>query len=230
MKKSSAISLTIIQFFAALLSGCSSLMTLLHEEVTKTMAGEEPFGLPCRDDNWYNCVYGRIPADCNHFSPILNPMARIVNLQELKTFLPRKGEGRIVLTGGCFDILHIGHVRFLSEARKMGDYLVVLVENDKKVKKLKGINRPVFTQKERAEMLSALSSVNLVILLPVIESDSNYLNLVMKIKPDIIAVTENDPLLEQKKAQAKRSGAELKVISSKKTLSTSKLAKILGVD
>jgi len=157
-------------------------------------------------------------------------MARIVNLQELKTFLPRKGEGRIVLTGGCFDILHLGHVRFLSEAKKMGDYLFVLLESDKKVKQLKGKNRPIFAQEERAEMLSALSSVNLVILLPVIENDSNYLNLVMKIKPDIIAVTENDPLLEKKKAQAKRSGAELKVISSKKTLSTSKLAKILGVD
>jgi FAD synthetase len=157
-------------------------------------------------------------------------MARIVHLQELKKLLSREGKGRIVLTGGCFDILHVGHVRFLSEAKKMGDYLIVLLENDKNVKKLKGENRPVFIQKERAEMLSALGSVDLVVLLPTMENDSDYLNLIRKIKPDIIAVTENDPYMEKKKGQAKQIGGELKVISFKKTLSSSKLAKILGVD
>jgi FAD synthetase len=157
-------------------------------------------------------------------------MARIVNFHELKKFLSRGRKGRIVLTGGCFDILHIGHVRFLSEAKRMGDYLVVLLENDKNVKKLKGGNRPVFIQKERAEMLSALESVDLVVLLPTMESDSDYLNLIRIIKPDIIAVTENDPHIEKKKRQAKKVGGELKVISFKKTLSSSKLAKILGVD
>jgi rfaE bifunctional protein nucleotidyltransferase chain/domain len=157
-------------------------------------------------------------------------MARIVNLQELKTFFPRGNKGRIVLTGGCFDILHVGHVRFLSEAKKMGDYLVVLLENDKNVKKLKGKNRPVFIQEERAEMLSALENVDLIVLLPTMENDSDYLDLVMKIKPGIIAVTENDPQIEKKKAQAKQIGVELKVIPSVKTLSTSKLAKILEVD
>jgi FAD synthetase len=157
-------------------------------------------------------------------------MARIVNLQELKEFLSTERKGRIVLTGGCFDILHIGHMRFLSEAKKMGDYLVVLLEHDKNVKKLKGENRPVFIQKERAEMLSALGSVDLVVLLPAMENDSDYLNLIRIIKPDIIAVTENDPRIEKKRGQAKTTEAELKVISFIKTLSTSKLAKILGVD
>ncbi len=151
-------------------------------------------------------------------------------MQELKKFLSRERKGRIVLTGGCFDILHLGHVRFLSEAKKMGEYLVVLLENDKNVKKLKGENRPIFIQKERAEMLSALGSVDRVVLLPVMENDSDYLNLIRIIKPDIIAVTENDPRIEKKRGQAKTIGAELKVISFMKTLSTSKLAKILGVD
>jgi len=157
-------------------------------------------------------------------------MARIVNLQGLKTFLQRGNKGRIVLTGGCFDILHVGHVRFLSEAKKMGDCLVVLLENDKNVKKLKGKNRPVFIQKERAEMLSALGSVDLVVLLPTMENDCDYLNLVMKVKPDIIAVTENDPHVEKKKLQAEIVGGELRVIPFVKTLSTSALAKIVGVD
>jgi FAD synthetase len=163
-------------------------------------------------------------------SSILNPMARIVNLQKLETVLPEKNKGKIVLAGGCFDILHIGHVRFLSEAKRMGDYLVVLLESDRRVKKLKGKSRPVFIQKERAEMLSALKSVDLIVLLPMMEKDSDYLNLVMKIKPDIIAVTENDPLIEKKRSQAKEVGGKLKVISFTKTFSTSKLVKILGVD
>jgi len=157
-------------------------------------------------------------------------MASIVDLEELETFLPRKSKGRVVLTGGCFDILHIGHVRFLSEAKGMGDYLVVLLESDKSVKKLKGENRPVFIQKERAEMLTALRSVDLIVLLPMMEKDRDYLNLVMKIKPDIIAVTEGDPLIEKKQGQAKEVGGELKIIPLTKTLSTSELAKILGVE
>jgi rfaE bifunctional protein nucleotidyltransferase chain/domain len=157
-------------------------------------------------------------------------MARIVNSRELTAFLPRKSGGRIVLTGGCFDILHIGHVRFLSEAKGKGDYLVVLLESDMKVKKLKGKNRPVFVQEERAEMLSALGSVDLIVLLPMMENDSDYLNLLMEIKPDIIAVAENDPHIEKKRRQAKQIGGELKIIPLTKTFSTSKLAKILGLE
>lgn len=157
-------------------------------------------------------------------------MATIVNFEQLETFLRREKKGRTVLVGGCFDILHIGHTRFLSEAKKMGDYLAVLLENDEKVKKLKGKNRPIFTQEIRAEMLSALKCVDLVVLLPMMENDSDYLSLVMKIKPDIIAVTENDPRIEKKKLQAEIVGGELKVIPFAKTLSTSALAKIVGVD
>jgi len=157
-------------------------------------------------------------------------MGRIVDLQELERFLPEKSKGKIVLAGGCFDILHIGHVKFLSEAKGAGDYLIILLESDQKVKKFKGRNRPVFIQRERAEMLSALGSVDLIVLLPMMEDDGDYLNLVTKIKPDIIAVTEDDPHIEKKRGQAKEVGGELKLISLTKTFSTSKLAKILGVE
>ncbi len=156
-------------------------------------------------------------------------MARIVDLQELGNVLPGERKGKIVLAGGCFDILHIGHVRFLSEARRMGDYLTLLLESDEKVKKLKGKNRPVFVQRERAEMLAALRSVDLVILLPMLEDDRDYLNLVMKIKPGVLAVTEDDPHIEKKRGQVKEVGGELKTISLAKTFSASKLAKIIGV-
>jgi len=157
-------------------------------------------------------------------------MASIVHLQELETFLPKEDKGRIVLAGGCFDILHIGHVRFLSKAKKMGDYLIILLESDEKVKKLKGKNRPIFTQEIRAEMLSALICVDLVVVLPMMENDSDYLKLVMKIKPHIIAVTENDLRIEKKKLQAEIVRGEMRVIPFVKTLSSSALAKMIGVD
>lgn len=153
-----------------------------------------------------------------------------MNLRELTKSLPRKSEGRIVLVGGCFDILHIGHVRFLSEAKGMGNYLVVLLENDQDVKRLKGENRPVFVQKERAEMLSSLRSVDLVVLLPTMQNDSDYLSLVKKIKPDIIAVTEGDRHIHKKNRQAKKVGATVRRVPVTKTFSTSTLAKILGLD
>ena len=79
-------------------------------------------------------------------------------------------------------------------------------------------------------MLSALGGVDLVVLLPAMENDGDYMNLIRIIKPDIIAVTENDPHIEKKRGQAKKIGGKLKVISFRKTLSTSKLAEILGVD
>jgi len=157
-------------------------------------------------------------------------MERIVNLKEFEESLPTEKKGRIVLAGGCFDILHIGHVTFLSEAKKMGDYLVVLLESDEKVKRLKGKSRPIFIQKERAEMLSALRSVDLVVLLPMMEHDRDYLDLINKIKPGIIAVTENDPNIEKKQGQADEVGGKLEKVFHTKTFSTSKLAKILGVE
>ena len=156
-------------------------------------------------------------------------MARIVDLKELGNLFPGEKKRKIVLTGGCFDILHIGHVRFLSEAKGMGGYLVVLLESDETVERLKGENRPVFVQRERAEMLAALGKVDLVVLLPMMENDKDYSKLVTRIKPDIIAVSEDDPHIDKKKRQAKEVGGELKIISLTKTFSTSKLAKMLGV-
>ena len=79
-------------------------------------------------------------------------------------------------------------------------------------------------------MLSALGSVDLVVLLPAMENDSDYLNLIRIIHPDIIVASENDPHIEKKRDQAKKIGGQLEIISFIKTLSTSKLAKILGVD
>ena len=87
-----------------------------------------------------------------------------------------------VFTNGCFDILHIGHVRCLEYAKKQGDYLIVGLNSDTSVKKLKGKDRPFNTQSLRKEMLEALRCVDEVI---IFEEGTPY-NLIFKIKPDII--------------------------------------------
>src|SRR3989344_778847 len=107
-----------------------------------------------------------------------------------------------VLVGGCFDLIHYGHIRFLTESKKQGDYLIVALESDENVRKYKGENRPIHTQKERAEMLRSLKMVDEVVELPSMNGDEEYFDFVIKIKPDVIAITENDPQTQNKKMQA----------------------------
>lgn len=158
-------------------------------------------------------------------------MSKIADLQECKKiiFIARKTKKKIVVCGGCFDILHIGHVKFLQEAKKTGSILIVLLESDENVKRLKGINRPIFNQKERAIVLSSLNCVDYVILLPFMSKNSDYDKLVLQLKPDVIAVTENDPLILQKKSQAKSVYGKIGIIPKIRTFSSSKLAKLLGI-
>ncbi len=78
--------------------------------------------------------------------------------------LLKAGGKRIVFTNGCFDILHPGHVRYLSRARGLGDYLVVAVNSDRSVKALKGTKRPIIPQDERAEILAAMELVDAVVI------------------------------------------------------------------
>lgn len=141
-------------------------------------------------------------------------MAKIIRVNQILSLTKnlRESGKTIVLAGGCFDVLHPGHVIFLEKAKKAGDCLVVLLESDEKVKKLKGVSRPVHTQAERAKVLSALQAVDYVILLPEMESDSAYDELVQKIKPNIIAATYGEVSLHQKRA-AKLSGAKLKFVT-----------------
>jgi D-beta-D-heptose 7-phosphate kinase/D-beta-D-heptose 1-phosphate adenosyltransferase len=84
-------------------------------------------------------------------------------LQKKVRALQRQGE-KIVLTNGCFDLLHVGHVRYLAAARALGDALIVAVNSDASVRRLKGITRPIVSQKERLEVLAALACVDYLIL------------------------------------------------------------------
>ncbi|HKB88536.1 MAG TPA: adenylyltransferase/cytidyltransferase family protein [Patescibacteria group bacterium] len=135
-----------------------------------------------------------------------------------------------VLVGGVFDILHHGHVNFLKEAKKNGDYLVVALESDETTKRLKGPGRPVHNQKQRREMLESLNFVDEVISLPEMNSDEDYKKLVEKIKPNIIAITEGDNMKSKKKRHADLVKAKLVEIKKISDLSSTKLAKLIGLE
>lgn len=121
----------------------------------------------------------------------------------------KKENKKIVLVGGCFDVLHLGHVIFLEKAKKLGDRLVVLLESDENIKKDKGNNRPINNQEIRAKMLASLKMVDQVIKLPEMKTDDEYLALIKKIKPKVIAVTSDDKRISQKKEQARLVGAKV---------------------
>lgn len=136
---------------------------------------------------------------------------------------------RKVLVGGCFDMLHYGHISFLQAAKSHGDWLVVALESDENVRRMKGDARPIHTQKQRKAMLEAVSFVNEVIELPPMQ-DADYEDFVKKIRPSVIAITTGDPIKDKKEQQAKQIGAELVEIPKIRTPSTSQLAKLLGLE
>lgn len=137
---------------------------------------------------------------------------------------------KVVLVGGCFDLLHYGHISFLKQAKSHGDYLCVALESDENVRRNKGASRPIHTQIQRKEMLEALTVVDEVLELPLMRSDRDYFEFVKKIKPNIIALTEGDPILDKKMEQAKQISAKIVIISKIHTPSTSQLAKLLGLE
>ena len=103
----------------------------------------------------------------------------------------RRIKEKIVFTNGCFDILHLGHIDYLEKARSLGTRLIVGLNSDSSVTKLKGIGRPLYQQEARARTLAALEFVDIVILF---DQDTPY-NLIDHIKPDIL-VKGNDYLAE----------------------------------
>lgn len=115
----------------------------------------------------------------------------------------------IVLTGGCFDVLHIGHITLLEKAKEAGDVVVVLLESDQKIQQLKGEKRPLHTQEQRAHMLLSLKYVDYVVMLPSHMQNTDYDEVVKMVQPAIIAATEGDPGVEHKKRQASLVGAKL---------------------
>ena len=100
----------------------------------------------------------------------------------LKNFLSENPGKKIVFTNGCFDILHKGHVSYLAEAKKLGDLLVVGLNSDASVKRLKGPERPINTETDRQYVLSQLKSVDFV----EIFHEDTPLNLILEVKPKVL--------------------------------------------
>ncbi|RPJ42353.1 MAG: D-glycero-beta-D-manno-heptose 1-phosphate adenylyltransferase [Deltaproteobacteria bacterium] len=102
-------------------------------------------------------------------------------LKKILGVLKRQGK-KIVFTNGCFDILHVGHIRYLSQARRLGDILVVGLNTDRSVRTIKGEKRPIVCENERAEVLSALKVVDYVVLF----DEPDPLALIKALKPSIL--------------------------------------------
>ena len=136
-------------------------------------------------------------------------MKQIWEYKDIKKLRESIGNKKIVLVGGCFDVIHLGHTTFLEKAKNKGDILIVLLESDENIKKNKGNNRPINNQENRAILLTKFKMVDYVINLPKVINDNEYLEIVKEIKPTIIAVSENDQNLINKKKQAKLVGAKL---------------------
>lgn len=115
---------------------------------------------------------------------------------------------RLVFTNGVFDLLHVGHVRYLAQARSLGDVLVVAINSDRTVRELKGPDRPIFDQSDRAEILAALRQVDYV----VVFDDVSPRTLIAQILPDVL-VKGGDYQLDQIHGREEVEAAGGKVIS-----------------
>jgi rfaE bifunctional protein nucleotidyltransferase chain/domain len=108
---------------------------------------------------------------------------KVLSRRELAAELARdrRRGRRSVLTSGCFDVLHVGHVRSLEQAAALGDVLVVGVNRDKRVRQLKGRGRPLVPERQRAEMLAALGCVDWVVLF----GEDDAAALIRQVRPDV---------------------------------------------
>jgi D-glycero-beta-D-manno-heptose 1-phosphate adenylyltransferase len=140
------------------------------------------------------------------------------------------GSGQVVVTG-VFDLLHIGHLRFLEAARALGDALVVGVEDDERVRRWKGAGRPIQAQEDRCALLAALRVVDRVFVIAGERVDPEYyVELLRPLGARYLAVTADDPFLEAKRTALQKIGIELRVVTPRiENYSTSRLVRLLGL-
>ena len=136
--------------------------------------------------------------------------AKILSIDEMLVERERLRDAgaRLVFTNGVFDLLHVGHVRYLTEARALGEALVVAINSDRAVRELKGPNRPVFDENERAEILAALRQVDYVVVFDNISPRT----LISQLVPDVLA-KGGDYQLDQIHGREEVEAAGGKVIS-----------------
>ena len=150
--------------------------------------------------------------------------AKIVDLEELsdRSENLRAAGKKLVATNGCFDLLHVGHVRYLRAARALGDLLAVGLNSDRSVRELKGSGRPIMTEIDRAEILAALECVDLVTIFP----EMRATRFLAAARPALYVKGgdySSETLNEEERAALKEIGAEIRHIPFEAGHSTSRL-------
>ncbi len=152
---------------------------------------------------------------------------KIVSFEEIKAIIKEKKDRnkKIVFSNGCFDILHAGHVVYLERARSFGDFLVLGLDSDKSIRLIKGENRPIIDQTQRAIVLSALSCVDYI----VIFDQGNPESLIKEVCPDILvkgADWKEDEIIGAD--FVKLHGGVIKRIKFEQDISTTTIIKRIG--
>jgi len=151
----------------------------------------------------------------------------ILNREEVleRVQLARTSGARIVLANGCFDVLHVGHVRYLAGARELGEVLVVGINSDAQVERLKGEGRPIMPATERAEIVAALESVTYV----TIFDEPTAEQLLLTLKPDVHAKgTDYTQDTVPERAVVRSYGGRVAIVGDPKDHSTSAILTRLG--
>jgi rfaE bifunctional protein nucleotidyltransferase chain/domain len=159
-------------------------------------------------------------SSTNTFAPILDRLRLVARVA-----IERQRKRKIVLANGCFDFFHVGHIRYLSGAKALGDCLVVAINSDEQVRRLKGENRPLMPERERAEIVSALKFVDYV----TIFAEPTVEELIRVIRPDFHAkgtdyTTENVPEREI----VREYGGQVAIVGDPKNHSSTELIKIVS--
>ena len=151
---------------------------------------------------------------------------KIKTIEELKKIIStlKKEKKKIVLANGCFDIIHVGHIRYLREAKKEGDILVVAVNDDISIKKVKDDKRPIISQIERAEIIAGIRYVNFVLLF----SQKDVSSILLSLKPDIhVKGTDYTPFTVPEKEVVFSYGGEVKIVGDKKNHATKDIINLI---
>jgi cytidyltransferase-like protein len=140
-------------------------------------------------------------------------------------------QGELVVATGVFDLLHIGHLRFLQAAHQLGNSLMVGVESDERVRQWKGPERPIQSQEDRCDLLSGLRIVDRVFLITGERVDPGYyVELLKPLGARYLAVTADDPYLREKREAMASIGVEVRVVVPRiENYSTSRLVRLLGL-
>ena len=149
---------------------------------------------------------------------------KIISVQELSDYCGKlRADGKkLVATNGCFDLLHLGHVRYLQAARALGDFLAVGLNRDHSVRELKGSGRPITTESDRAELVAALQCVDLVTVFPQIRATQ----FIAAVRPAIYVKGSDytpETLNEEERPVLKEIGAEIRLVPFETGYSTSRL-------